>query len=77
MGANGQTCGDCEYCRRLVTHDDANAAPTVVWYCRRRPPVASASVIAKSGTIAVTRGIWPSVDPDMDGCAEFEMSDVA
>lgn len=70
MSANYGTCITCKFCHQFIGRD-ASGRQVTVYYCRKNSPIPSKSIVAMSDAMAVTRGLWPSVDPDADGCAEF------
>jgi len=67
-------CAMCKFCHQFIGKGADNKKVTA-YYCRKNPPKPSQVAVAMSGAMVVTKGLWPSVDPDMDGCAEFIESD--
>lgn len=64
----------CKFCHQFVGHG-AEGKKVTVYYCRKNSPVASQVAVAANGSTVIAKGLWPSVDPNMDGCAEFVESD--
>lgn len=64
------SCESCQFCKKIIGKG-ANGPSTVAWYCRRHAPSVSDTVVVSSGNMIVTRGMWPAVNPDCDGCAEY------
>lgn len=75
MSVSYGTCVTCKFCHQFIGHDEDGNRVTV-YYCRKNAPIPSQTVIiASSGSMIVTKGLWPSVDPNVDGCSEFVESD--
>jgi hypothetical protein len=71
MSATYGSCITCKFCHQFKGID-RNGNRVTVYYCRKNAPVPSQSaLVASSDMMVVTKGLWPSVDPDIDGCAEF------
>ena len=70
MSASYGTCITCKFCHQFVGMTPDGKRVTV-YYCRKNAPVPSQMVVAASTAMVVTKGLWPSVDPNVDGCAEF------
>lgn len=71
MAAGYGTCMMCKFCHQFIGMDkDGNRV--TVYYCRKNAPIPSQeAIVATSGSMIVAKGLWPSVDPNIDGCAEF------
>lgn len=71
------SCGLCKFCHQFKGTDD-DGRGVIAYYCRRRSPVASPTeVVASSSVTVLMKGVWPAVDPNADGCAEFVESEFA
>lgn len=71
MSAQYGCCVTCKFCHQFIGQD-AEGRRVTVYYCRKNAPIPSQTItVASSATMVVTKGMWPSVDPNMDGCAEF------
>lgn len=71
MSMSYGSCGMCQFCHQFVGTGAGNKRVTA-YYCRKNAPVASqTAAIAMSDAMIIMKGIWPSVDPNRDGCAEF------